>query len=64
MKKTKSRAEQITETRIQSAVCGFRIPMMSIPALYDALEIAVASGSSDADLKGIVFRFPGVEDAR
>ena len=53
-------AKKIATARIQSAVYGFVIPMLSIPKLYKALESAVAEGKSDADLKAIVAAFPGV----
>jgi hypothetical protein len=49
------------KARIQNAVYGFRIPMMSMPKLYAALEAAVAAGKPDADLKAVVAVFPGVE---
>lgn len=49
------------EARINRAVVGFQIPMMSIPKLCGELEIAVAAGKSDEELKAIVAAFPGVE---
>lgn len=59
MKRTK--AQKAAAARIQSAVSGFIIPMMSIVTLYREMEAAVAAGKSDADLKAIVAAFPGVE---
>lgn len=50
----------IEVTRIQRAVGGFQIPVMRIPALYKALEAAVAAGQSDDELKAIVAAFPEV----
>lgn len=55
-----SKAKKMTKARIQSAVYGFVIPMMSIPKLYKALEAAVAEGKSQDDLKALVAAFPGV----
>lgn len=49
------------EARINRAVIGFQIPMMSIPALYKQLEPAAAEGKSDEELKAIVAAFPGVK---
>lgn len=51
------------EARIQRAVAGFRIPMMSIPKLYKSLEQAVESDWTDEELKQVVAQFPGVEAA-
>jgi hypothetical protein len=56
-------AKKIAAARIQNAVFGFRIPMMSIPKLYKELEGAVAAGKSDAELQTLVAGFPGVEVA-
>ena len=61
--KRKTKAEQITAARIQGAVYGFRIPMLSIPKLYTELDTAVAAGGSDTELKRLVAKFPGVEVA-
>jgi hypothetical protein len=49
--------------RIQRAVVGFLIPMLSIPKLYKALEEAVAAGKADDELKAVIAAFPGVEVA-
>lgn len=46
--------------RIQNAVYGFVIPMMSIPALYAAMEKACEAGKSDAELVALVAAYPGV----
>ena len=50
----------IAEARIQRAIVGFQIPMMSIPKLYREMEAAVAAGKTDEDLKAVVAAFPGV----
>ena len=55
--------KKVKEARIQRAINGFQIPMMSIPALYKELEAAIAEGKTDPDLKAIVAAFPGVEVA-
>jgi len=63
-KQKPSKAEKkLVAARINRAVVGFQIPMMSIPKLYSALEGAVAAGRSDEELKAIVAAFPGVEVA-
>jgi hypothetical protein len=49
------------DARINRAVCGFIIPMMSIPPLYRLLEAEVAAGKSDDDLKAAVAAFPGIK---
>jgi hypothetical protein len=49
--------------RIQNAVTGFMIPMMSIPKLYKALEAAVAEGKTDDELKAVVAAFPEITRA-
>lgn len=59
MRKTK--AQKQNEARIQNAINGFRIPMMSIPKLYKSLEQAIESDWTDAELKQLVSEFPGVE---
>jgi hypothetical protein len=56
-------AKKLAEARIQRAVSGFSIPMMSIPKLYKALEAAVAAGQADEDLKAVVAAFPGVKES-
>ena len=61
--KPKKLSKKAIAARIQSAVVGFRIPMMSIPKLYARLEHAVRSEMSDEYLKSIVAEFPGVEEA-
>lgn len=57
------RAQAQREVRIQNAIRGFRIPMMSIPKLYKSLEQAVESDWSDDELKQLVKEFSGVEEA-
>ena len=59
----KKMAELAIAKRIQRSVVGFRIPMMSIPALYKLQEAAITEGKSDAELQAIVAAFPGVEAA-
>jgi hypothetical protein len=53
----------IVTARINRAVVGFVIPMMSIPKLYRELEAAVAAGADDEALKTVVAEFPSVEVA-
>lgn len=60
-KLTAKQAKRLAEARINRAIIGFQIPMLSIPKLYKALEDAVASGVSDEDLKAVVAGFPGVK---
>lgn len=57
------RAQAQREVRIQNAIRGFCIPMMSIPKLYKSLEQAVESDWSDDELKQLVKEFSGVEEA-
>jgi len=49
--------KKLREARIQRAVSGFVIPMMSIPALYKYLEELVAADVSDEGLKLAVGSF-------
>ncbi|MBT1509420.1 hypothetical protein KIP88_02800 [Bradyrhizobium sp. SRL28] len=51
------------EARINRAIVGFIIPIMSIPKLCKELEAAVVADASDADLKAIVAGFPGVVES-
>lgn len=48
---------------INKAVVGYRIPMMSIPALAKALEAEALAGGSPEALAAIVAGYPGVEVA-
>ena len=59
----KKLTKKMIEARIQSAVTGFRIPMLSIPKLHARLEHAVKSEMTDEYLKTIVAEWPGVEVA-
>jgi hypothetical protein len=59
-KLSKKAVQAAIDARIQRAITGFIIPMMSIPKLYKALKEAVAAGLSDADLKAVVAGFPGI----
>jgi Pyruvate/2-oxoacid:ferredoxin oxidoreductase gamma subunit len=56
-------AKKLTEARINRAVVGFQIPMLSIPKLYKALEEAIAAGLSADELKALVASFPGVKES-
>lgn len=58
-----TKAQKIAAARIQSAVYGFQIPMMSIPALYRAMEAAVVAGKSQEELRAVVAAFPGVKES-
>jgi hypothetical protein len=60
-KLSKKQLKAMVAARIQNAVFGFIIPMMSIPKLYRQMEEAVAAGKSDEELKAVVAAFPGVE---
>lgn len=51
------------EARINRAIVGFVIPMMSIPKLCAELEAAIAADKSEAELKAIVAAFPGVKES-
>ena len=62
-KLSKKAVKAAIDARINRAVVGFRIPMMSIPKLSAALERAIAAERSDMELKMIVAEFPGVEVA-
>jgi hypothetical protein len=59
----KTKAAKLAEARINRAVVGFQIPMMSVPKLYGELEAAIGAGKSDEELKAAVAAFPGVEAA-
>lgn len=59
--KRKSHYQRMIEARVQNAVYGFQIPMLSIPKLYDALTAAAMADKSDAELVEVVAAFPGVE---
>lgn len=53
-------AKKLAAARINRAVVGFQIPMMSIPKLYKVLEDAIADDKSDDELKAAVAVFSGV----
>ena len=59
----KTKAQKVVEARVNKAVGGFRIPMMSIPKMYAAMEAAIAAGADDAAVKAVVASWPGVEVA-
>jgi hypothetical protein len=63
MKKRKTKADKIATARIQSAIYGYQIPMMSIPPLYRAMEAAVAAGKTQEELRAVVAGFPGVKES-
>lgn len=56
----KKQAELAIDKRIQRAITGFQIPMLSIPQISNALKAAIAAGNPDERLKEIVAAFPGV----
>ena len=64
-KKRKTKAEKQAEAamsvRLSRVIFGYQIPMLSIPALYSALEAAAKAGKTDTDLIAIVAGFPGVK---
>ena len=55
--------KKLVDARINRAVIGFQIPMMSIPQIYNALEAAIAAGNPDERLREIVAAFPGVSQS-
>jgi Pyruvate/2-oxoacid:ferredoxin oxidoreductase gamma subunit len=59
-KLTAKQQKAANDARINKAVAGFVIPMMSIPKMAKALEAAIAAGRSDEELKAVVAAFPGV----
>ena len=61
--KAKKLAANYTAIRIQRAVYGFQIPMLSIPKLYTAMEAAAGAGKTDEELKSIVAGWPGVKES-
>jgi len=64
MAKRRTNEQRLTDARIQNAVYGFSIPMLSIPALYKQMEAAVALGATNDELKAVVAAFPGVSRTR
>lgn len=64
MKRQINRQKLAERIRIQAAVVGFQIPMLSIPNLYRTLELAIEAGKSNEELKALVKAFPGVEVSR
>jgi hypothetical protein len=63
LSKAEKLAANFTAIRIQRAVYGFQIPMLSIPKLYTALEAATDAGKTDEELKSIVAGYPGVKES-
>lgn len=56
-----TKAKRLVDARIQRAITGFLIPMMTIPKMYKAMEAGIAAGLTDEELKAIVAATPGVE---
>jgi hypothetical protein len=52
--------KKIREARVNRAIVGFQIPMLSIAKLGKELDAAIVAGKSDDELKAIVTAFPGV----
>jgi hypothetical protein len=48
---------KLNTARIQRAVTGFQIPIMSIVALNKRLETAIAQGATDDQLSQVVAEF-------
>jgi hypothetical protein len=53
----KKLSKKAVAAKIQSAIYGFQIPMMSIPKLYKYLEALVAADVSEEGLKLAVASF-------
>lgn len=62
MSSMKSRRAAIA--RCARAVTGFAVPLLAIPPLTKLLEQAIATGSTDEQLKAIVAAYPGVEKSK
>ena len=58
--KAQKQAEREVAAKINRAIIGYQIPMLSIPKLYRELEAAVAAGQPCEALKAFVAAFPGV----
>jgi hypothetical protein len=56
--------KKMREARVNRAVVGFQIPMLSLVKLGKELDAAIVAGKSDDELKAIVAAFPGVNKAR
>ena len=52
-----------TAQRISRATVGYRIPMLTIPALYKRLQALVDAGATDEALRAAVAAADGVEEA-
>jgi hypothetical protein len=63
-KMSSMKSRKAATARICRAVTGFAIPLLAIPQLDKLLEQAIATGSTDEELKAIVAAYPGVEDRR
>jgi hypothetical protein len=53
----KAKTEKAKTARIQHAVTGFQIPMMSIVSLNARLETAIGNGATDDQLRLVVAEF-------
>ena len=61
MKKRATKQDKISEARIQRAVTGILIPMMSIPKIYAYAEKLIADGADDEHLANGVRAFMGAQ---
>ncbi|MDB5603450.1 MAG: hypothetical protein JWP25_350 [Bradyrhizobium sp.] len=59
MKKRATKHDKINAARIQRAVTGMLIPMMTIPRLYAHAEKLIAEGADDVQLANGVRAFLG-----
>jgi hypothetical protein len=59
MAKRTKKQEAADAARIQRAVTGMLIPMMTIPKLYAHAEKLIADGADDAQLAAGIRRFLG-----
>ena len=59
MAKRQTKQDKINAARIQRAVTGMQIPMLTIPRLYAHAEKMIAEGASDEQLHNGVRAFCG-----
>jgi hypothetical protein len=59
-KMSTSRSRKMATARIQRAVSGYGIPLMSIVKLYSVLNDAILAGKTDDELRSLVANYPGV----
>ena len=62
-KLSKKQAAALAKVRMNRAIIGFQIPMLQIPAIYKALEAAIAENKSDNEVRAIVAAYPGVKES-